>query len=179
MVLQEDLAVESFMVSSFGTFVMRLCQGLLSVRSAQTWAVLACGWALAGGERQTITTYLRLTGATRVKHFSRFYVFLGGALYQARWNLWARIIHQAAAWVPAEACIVLVVDDSTKKKAGRQIEGVAHYRNGAGSARQEYRTLRGLNFVWGIMRVPLARWPGHEVSRYCQVMGGLSISSLM
>ena len=164
MVLQEDLAVESFMVSSFGMFVMRLCQGLLSVRSAQTWAVLACGWALAGGERQTITTYLRLTGATRVKHFSRFYVFLGGALYQARWNLWARIIHQAAAWVPAEACIVLVVDDSTKKKAGRQIEGVAHYRNGAGSARQEYRTLRGLNFVWGIMRVPLARWPGHEVS---------------
>ena len=72
MVLQEDLAVESFMVSSFGTFVMRLCQGLLSVRSAQTWAVLACGWALAGGERQTITTYLRLTGATRVKHFLPF-----------------------------------------------------------------------------------------------------------
>ena len=59
---------------------------------------------------------------------------------------------------------MLVVDDSTKKKAGRQIEGVAHYRNGAGSARQEYRTLRGLNFVWGIMRVPRARWPGHEVS---------------
>ena len=59
---------------------------------------------------------------------------------------------------------MLVVDDSTKKKAGRQIEGVASYRNGAGSARQEYRTLRGLNFVWGIMRVPLARWPGQEVS---------------
>ena len=41
----------------------------------------------------------------------------------------------------------LIIDDSTKKKAGRQIEGVGHYRNGAGSARQEYRTLRGLNFV--------------------------------
>jgi hypothetical protein len=59
---------------------------------------------------------------------------------------------------------VLIVDDSTKKKAGRQIEGVGHYRNGAGSARQEYRTLRGLNFVWGIMRVPLSCWPGHSVS---------------
>ena len=52
--------------------------------------------------------------------------------------------------------IVLVVDDSTKKKAGRQIEGVGHYRNGAGSARQEYRTLRGLNFVWGIDAGPVA-----------------------
>ena len=70
----------------------------------------------------------------------------------------------AAQWVPAGEPIVIEVDDSTKKKAGTQIEGVAHYRNGAGSARQEYRTLRGLNFVWGIMRVPLPRWPGQRVS---------------
>jgi hypothetical protein len=66
--------------------------------------------------------------------------------------------------VPAEAPIVLIVDDSTKKKAGRHIEGVGHYRNGAGSARQEYRTLRGLNFVWGSRRVPVPRWPGYRVS---------------
>jgi hypothetical protein len=115
----------------------------------QTFSVLACGWAVAGGERQTITTSLWLTGATRVKHCSRFYVFLGAALYQARWPLWARIIHCAAQWVPEAAPSVIVVDDSAKKKAGRQIEGVGHYRNGAGSARQEYRTLRGLNFVGG------------------------------
>jgi hypothetical protein len=122
------------------------------------------GWAVAGGERQTITTYLWLTGATTVKHFSRFYVFLGGALYQARWTLWGRIIRYAAQWVPETDLIVLIVDDSTKKKAGRHIEGIGQYRNGAGSARQEYRTLRGLNFVWGIMRVPLSCWPGHSVS---------------
>jgi hypothetical protein len=51
-----------------------------------------------------------------------------------------------------------------RKKAGTQIEGLARYRNGAGSARQEYRTLRGLNFVLGIMRIPLTRWPGHSLS---------------
>ena len=160
MIWQEDIAVEAFMVSSFGAFVMHLFQGLFCARSEQTLALLAWGWAVAGGERQTITTYLWLTGATTVKHFSRFYVFLGGPLYQARGKLWARIIHQAAAWVPEAAVIVLEVDDSTKKKAGRQIEGVATSRNGAGSARQEYRTLRGLNFVWGILRVPLPWWPG-------------------
>jgi hypothetical protein len=164
MIWQEDIAVEAFMVSSFGAFVMHLFQGLFCARSEQTLALLAWGWAVAGGERQTITTYLWLTGATTVKHFSRFYVFLGGPLYQARGKLWARIIHQAAAWVPEAAVIVLEVDDSTKKKAGRQIEGVATSRNGAGSARQEYRTLRGLNFVWGILRVPLPWWPGHWLS---------------
>lgn len=153
----------SFIVSSFGAFVMGLLQGLFTAPSWQTFLLLAWGWAVTS-ERHTITTYLWLTGAVTVKHFSRFYVFLGGALYKARWQLWARIIQRAAQWVPAGDPIVLEVDDSTKKKAGRHIEGVAPYRNGAGSARQEYRTLRGLNFVWGIMRVPLPRWPGHCLS---------------
>jgi DDE superfamily endonuclease len=163
-VFLEDIAVASFIVSSFGLFVMGLFAGLFTTPSWQTFTVLACGWAVASGERQTITTYLWLTGATTVKHFSRFYEFLGGALYQTRWQLWGRIIRLAARWVPAAVPIVLVIDDSTKKKVGQHIEGVGHYRNGAGSARQEYRTLRGLNFVWGIMRVPLPRWPGHSVS---------------
>jgi hypothetical protein len=162
--LLEDIPVAPFIVSSFGTFVMVLFEGLFTAPSAQTFTLLACGWVLAGGERHTITTYLWLTGATTVKHFSRFYVFLGGALYQARWKLWARIIQYAARWVPQDVPIVLEVDDSTKKKAGTHIEGVAPYRNGAGSARQEYRTLRGLNFVWGIMRVPLPLWPSPWVS---------------
>jgi DDE superfamily endonuclease len=162
--LLEELAMAAFIVSSFGLFVMSLFAGLFTTPSWQTFTVLAYGWAVASGERQTITTYLWLTGATTVKHFSCFYPFLGGALYQARWQLWARIIRCAAQWVPAEAPIVLIVDDSTKKKAGRQIEGVGHYRNGAGSARQEYRTLRGLNFVWGLMRVPVPGWPSQSVS---------------
>jgi hypothetical protein len=99
-----------------------------------------------------------------VKHFSRFYAFLGEALYTARWSLWGRSIRCAARWVPAKDSIVIVVDDSTKKKAGRQLDGVAHYRNGVGSARQEYRMLRGLNFVWWLMRGPLPRWPGRSGS---------------
>jgi hypothetical protein len=160
----EDLAMAAFIVSSFGVFVMSVFADLFTAPSWQTFTVLAYGWAVASGERQTITTYLWLTGATRVKHFSCFYVFLGGALYEARWQLWARIIRGAARWVPEGAPIVLLVDDSTKKKAGRQIEGVGHYRNGAGSARQEYRTLRGLNFVWGQMRVPVPGWPSQRVS---------------
>jgi hypothetical protein len=155
--------VAPFIVSSFGIFVMGLFQGLFTAPSWQTFTFLACGWALAGA-RHTLTTYLWVTGAATVKHFSRFYVFLGQALYQARWQLWARSICRAAQGVPDEDPLVLEVDDSTKKKAGTHIEGVDRYRNGAGSARQEYRTLRGLNFVWGIMRVPLPLWPTHCLS---------------
>jgi len=142
---------------------MNLFRGVFHARSWQTFTYLACGWVLAR-ERHTITTYLWLTGATTVKHFSRFYVFLGCPLYKRRWQLWGAVIRLAAQFVPEHTVIRVAFDDTTKKKAGTHIEGRDRYRNGAGTARQEYRTLRGLNFVLGLMRVPLKRWPGHSLS---------------
>jgi hypothetical protein len=161
--LLEDIAVDTFVHSSFGTVVMTLFQGLFTAPSWQTFTYLACGWTFAT-DRHTITTYLWLTGAAAVKHFSRFYIFLGCPLYNKRWHLWGAVIRRAAQFVPEGEVIRIVFDDTTKKKAGTQIEGLGRYRNGAGSARQEYRTLRGLNFVLGIMRIPLQRWPGHYLS---------------
>jgi DDE superfamily endonuclease len=161
--LLEDIAVDTFVHSSFGTVVMTLFQGIFTAPSWHTFTYLACGWALTG-DRHTITTYLWLTGAATVKHFSRFYVFLGCPLYNRRWQLWGAVIRLAAQCVPEGEVIRVSFDDTTKKKAGTHIEGLARYRNGAGSARQEYRTLRGVNFVLGIMRIPLKRWPGHYLS---------------
>lgn len=157
------MAVDTFFVSSFGMFVMALFQPLFNASTWQSFSVLACGWALST-HRHTISNYLWLTGATTLKHFSRFYVFVGGPLYTARWHLWARIIEHAATCVSHNEPIVIEIDDFTKKKAGRHIEGLDCYRNSAGSARQEYRTLRGLNFVLGVMRLPLAKWPEHRVT---------------
>jgi len=76
--------VASFSMSSFGLFVMGLFQGLFTAPSWQIFLLLSCGWALTT-ERHTLTTYLWLTGVTSVKHVSRFYVFLGAALYNTRW----------------------------------------------------------------------------------------------
>jgi hypothetical protein len=115
-------------------------------------------------DRQTSTPYVWLTGATAVKHFSRVSVFLGCSLYQQRWDLWGAVIRRAAQCVPAGAVIRVSCDDTTKKKAGPQLAGLARERHGAGSARQEYRTLRGVHFVLGIMHIPLTRWPGHGLS---------------
>ena len=155
--------MDAFLTSSFGTFVMTLWHGVLSAPSWHNFTYLAYGWALASG-RQTITTYLWSSGAAQVKHFSRYYAFLGQALYQRRYHLWARVIRCGATFVPADAVIDLRLDDATMKKTGRHIQGAAHYRNGAGTARQEYRTLWGINLVWAIMRIPLTMWPGHCLS---------------
>jgi len=155
--------VDAFLTSSFGTFVMTLWQGVLSAPSWHNFTYLAYGWVLAWG-RQTITTYLWGSGAAQVKHFSRYYAFVGGALYQRRYQLWARVIRCGASRVPADAVIEVRLDDVTMKKTGRHIQGADHYRNGAGTARQEYRTLWGINLVWAIMRIPLTMWPGHHLS---------------
>ena len=170
-VLLEDIAVDMFMVSSFGLFVMTLFQPLLRVPSRQSFALFACGWALAA-ERHTITASLWVTGATTRKHFSRFSVFLGGPLYNVRWQMWAPLIRHAATWVPQDAPIVLALDDLTKKKAGRHLEGLDRYRNSAGSARQAYRPLRGLHFVLGGMRLPLPLWPASRIT----LPSGLALS---
>jgi len=152
------------MVSSFGGCVRSFFADQFTASAGQPFLVLASGWAVAGGERQTSTTDLWLTGATSVKHFSCYSPFLGGVLYQARWPLWAPLIRCAARWGPEDTPMERRVEDSTKKKAGRQSEGGGHYRNGAGTARQEYRPLRGLNCGWGQMRVPAPGWPGKQVS---------------
>ena len=159
----EDITVETFLASSFGTVFMTLFQDLFSQPSWQSFTYLAYGWSLAWG-RQTITTYLWLSGACRVKHVWRYYVFLGGPLYQMRYNLWARVIRLAATFIPEDQVLTVCIDDHTAKKSGRHIEGRDRYRNGAGSARQEYRVLAGINLVLGIMRIPLKRWPGHYLS---------------
>lgn len=158
-----DITVDTFVASSFGTFVMALFHGTLTAPSWHSFTYLAYGWALVCG-RQTITSYLWTSGAAHIKHFSRYYTFLGRALYQHRYALWARVIRSGASLVPEHAIIALRLDDAIMKKSGRHIQGAAHYRNGAGTARQEYRTLWGLNFVWAIMRLPLQRWPGHHLS---------------
>jgi hypothetical protein len=161
--LREDIAVDTFVHSSFGPVVMTLFQGLFTAPSWHTFTSLACAWALAG-DRHTITTSVWLTGASAVKHFSRFSIFLGCPLYQQRWHLWRAVIRLAVQGIPEGEVIRVSFDDTPRKKAGRPIEGLARYRNGAGSARQEYRTLQGVNFVLGIIPMPLQRWPGPRLS---------------
>ena len=155
--------MDAFLTSSFGTFVITVWHGVLSAPSWHNFTYLASGWTLACG-RQTITTSLWGSGAAPVKHVSRYYAFVGGSLCQRRYQRWARVMRGGASLVPADAVIVVRLDDATMQKTDRPIQGADHSRNGAGTARQAYRRLWGINLVWAIMRLPLPRWPGHHLS---------------
>jgi hypothetical protein len=133
--LLEDIAVAPCVHSSCETVVMPLLQGLFTAPSWHTCTSLACGWALAS-DRHPITTSLGLTGATTVKYFSRFSVFLGGPLYHSRWHLWGAVSRLAAQCVPAGEVMRVSFDATTKQQTGRHSAGLDRYRYGAGSARQ-------------------------------------------
>ena len=127
--------MDTFLTSSFGTFVMTLWHGGLSAPSWPHVPSLAYGLALASG-RQTLTTSLWGRGAAQVKQCSRSEAFGGHSLSRRRSALWARVMRGGAARVPAGAVIHVRLDEATLQKSGRPIQGADHYRNGAGTARQ-------------------------------------------
>ena len=85
-------------------------------------------------------------------------MFFGTAFHSNQDLLFRQVIRLAATYVPEGRPIRVIFDETTCKKSGSKIEGASSYRNGAGTARQEWRTLYGVNFVIGLMQVPLRPW---------------------
>jgi len=156
---EEGVAMVCFQNSSFGRFLVCLFDGIFTVPSFRNFLILAYGWAFST-RRHFVTTFIWLSGGVLFKHFSRFYSFLGGAFYKHRDGVFARIIRFAVRFVPEEESVRVLVDDTTIKRVGHLIEGLGYYRNGAGTARQEYRTLKGNNFVYAVMLIQCPLWPG-------------------
>ena len=144
--------MDQFCVSSFGQFLMNMFTHCFIPQSFQSFMILAHGWSLSSN-RHTISTYLWLSGATSVKHFSRHYAFLSGRFFNVTDQLWSSVIAMIDRMIPTGEVIHLKIDSTIRKKSGRQIHGRDAYRNGAGTARQEYRTLLGLHFVTGISTI--------------------------
>lgn len=141
--------MEAFMNSSFGTFITFLFAHHFTAPSRQSFVLLSYGWALSRS-RHTVANYIWLSGATKYKHFSRFYAFFSQAFLKVIDQLWIAVLLLLDSMLAAEAVIELTIDDTTRKKSGRKIQGAGYYQNRAGSARQEYRSLWGLNFVYVI-----------------------------
>lgn len=158
--------MDSFYRSSFGAFLLRHFADHFTKPSQKTFLLLTLGFVLSTS-RHTVANYLWRAGACAFKHFTRFYVFLGGPLYQRLDALFVTVIRLAERHLPEGEVLRLRFDATTLKKSGRTIEGTDCYRNGAGSARQEYRTLFGLNFVIGELLIRLTPWPEQFLSVPC------------
>jgi hypothetical protein len=159
-----DIAVvDRFTCTRFASFLQRHLARRFTKPSQTVFLLLALGFVLSS-VRHTIANYLWRSGACLIRHYTRFYAFLGGPFFREMDGLWRVIIRRAARQVPADEPIRLRIDETVCKKSGEQVRPADTYRNGAGTARQEWRTLWGICFVLGEMRVRLPGWPEQFVS---------------
>jgi hypothetical protein len=155
--------VDRFTQTRIGTFLHSRFAERFTKPTQTVFLLLALGFLLSS-VRHTVANCLWRSGACLFRHYTRFYAFLGGPLFCEMDGLWRAVIRQAARQVPSGEPIRLRVDETVCKKSGEKVDPADTYRNGAGTARQEYRTLWGICFVLGEMRVPFAGWGEDAVS---------------
>lgn len=148
--------MDQFYKSSFGQYLMNMFTHYFIPQSFQSFMVLAHGWSLSS-HRHMISDYLWLSGAVSLKHFSRYYAFLSGRFFNVMDKLWSSLVAALDGLIPAGEIVHIKVDSTTRKKSGAKIHGRDAYRNGAGTARQEYRTLLGLHFVVAIISITVGK----------------------
>lgn len=142
----------------FAALLRRYLAGRFTRALQTVFLLLTLGFVLSP-VRHTVADYLWRSGACLIHHFTRFYAFLGGPLFCEMDALWHAVIRLVEVKVPDGALICLRVDETVCKKTGSKFEPADRYRNGAGTARQEYRTLWGICFVLREMLVPLPGEP--------------------
>jgi len=155
--------VDRFTQTRVGAFLQQRFAERFTKPTQTVFLLLALGFLLSS-VRHTVANYLWRSGACLVQHYTRFYAFLGGPFLAEMDGLWRAVIRQAASRVPKGEPVRLRVDETVCKKSGEKIEPADTYRNGAGTARQEYRTLWGICFVLGEMQVRLSGWSEEPIS---------------
>jgi hypothetical protein len=134
------------------TFVLLLAafEPCFHAPTYRNFTLLVAGWIHCPG-RRTVTGVALAAGAVGTRHISVFHRFFG----RATWSLDAvgRVVFTLAlAWLPADAPLVLLVDDTLARKTGKGV-GLAsmHHDPLLSTARKPF-------FSFGHVWVVLALW---------------------
>ena len=125
--------------------------------TAPTWRklmTLLTGTLLAQG-RRTVTAALRSTGNDQAGTWSTFHQVLN----RARWSPLAvsrqLLLLIVETFVPAGACVDLVIDETLERRWGSKISKRGHYRDSALSSRKRSVSSPGLRWIVMAVVVPL------------------------
>lgn len=117
--------------------------------TAPTWRklmILLTGTLLAQGRRR-VTVALRHTGNGMVGNWSNFHQVLN----RARWSPLAvsrqLLLLIVETFVPAGACVDLVIDETLERRWGSKISKRGHYRDSALSSRERSVSSPGLRWI--------------------------------
>lgn len=116
--------------------------------------VLVIGAILAPGKR-TVTSVLRVMGLSHEQQFQKYHRVLN----RSKWSSLAlsRILlgMVVAAFVPADAAIVLGLDETLERRRGQKIKGKGIYRDAVRSSKSHFVKASGLRWVSLMLITPI------------------------
>lgn len=117
--------------------------------SYQNFVTLVAGWVHCLG-RRTVTAVVLAAGAAGDHHISAYHRFFS----RAQWAVDAvgRILFElAVAWCPAEAPLVVIIDDTLCRKGGKGISGATMHHDPLRSTRR--KPFFSFGHVWVVLAV--------------------------
>src|SRR5215211_5620355 len=119
------------------------------------WAtILLIGAILAPGKR-TVTSALRVMGLSQERQFQNFHRVLNRASWSSHAVSCVLLRLLVAAFVPAEAVIVLGIDDHIERRRGAKIAAKGIYRDAVRSSKSFFVKTSGLRWVSMMLLTPI------------------------
>jgi hypothetical protein len=134
--------------------VLRHFELLFSERTWQWVNILLVGAILAPGKR-TVTACLRVMGLSQERQFQVYHRVLNRAKWSSRKLSSVLLGLLLQAFVPADAPVVLGIDEHLERRRGRKIEAKGIYRDSVRSSKSFFVKTSGLRWVCLMLLAPI------------------------
>lgn len=134
--------------------VLRHFEPMFSERVWEWAKILLVGAILAPGKR-TVSSALRVMGLSQERQFQNFHRVLNRASWSSRAVSGVLLRLLVAAFVPAEAAIVVGIDDHIERRRGAKIAAKGIYRDAVRSSKSFFVKTSGLRWVCMMLLAPI------------------------
>lgn len=135
-------------------YVLRHFEPMFSERVWEWAKILLVGAILAPGER-TVTAALRVMGLSQERQSQNFHRVLNRATWSSHAVSGVLLRLLLAAFVPAEAPIILGLDDHIERRRGAKIAARGIYRDAVRSSKSFFVKTSGLRWVCMMLLAPI------------------------
>ena len=134
--------------------VLRHFECVFSERVWEWGKVLLIGAILAPGER-TVTAILRVMGLANEKQFQNYHRVLNRAQWSSRALSRILLLLLVSIFVPADAPIIVGLDETIERRRGAKIAAKGMYRDPVRSSKEHFVKTSGLRWVCMMLLVPI------------------------
>ena len=134
--------------------VLRHFECVFSERVWEWGKVMLIGAILAPGER-TVTAILRVMGLANEKQFQNYHRVLNRAQWSSRALSRILLLLLVSIFVPADAPIIVGIDETIERRRGAKIAAKGIYRDPVRSSKAHFVKTSGLRWVCMMLLVPI------------------------